>query len=129
MRPDWHRARLLLIRALKLRCPECGEAPIYETVITVRHHCPNCGLIFKREQGYFIGAVYFNVIVTESLLFGALMISFVVAPSTDLPVYKILLGLAVILPVLFFRHSRSLWLCFDHFFDPMREHVGVDLFD
>ena|SRR5215467_4486640 len=129
MKVDWHRARTLLIRALKLRCPECGQAPIYQSTIKVRHHCPICGMIFKREQGYFIGAVYFNVIATESLLFLGLLISLIVAPRADALVYRLLLIFAVILPIVFFRHSRSLWLCFDHFFDPMQERAAIDHFE
>jgi uncharacterized protein (DUF983 family) len=129
MKLDWHRARTLLIRGLKLRCPECGKSSIYQSTISVKHHCPTCGLIFKREQGYFIGAVYFNVIATESLLFIALLISFVIAPTAEAIVNRALLVLAVVLPVLFFRHSRSLWLCFDHFFDPMQERARLDHLD
>jgi len=31
------------------------------------------------------------------------------------------IGFCVFFPVLFFRHSRSLWLAFDHIFDPVEE--------
>jgi len=117
------KALLLLKRGLRLRCPECGQEPIYETMTRVRHHCPNCGTLFHREQGYFMGAVYVNVIATETLLFIGLLIFLFASPSSEDAAYKLLLVLAVVLPILFFRHSRSLWLCFDHFFDP-HERIG-----
>jgi len=31
--------------------------------------------LIEREQGYFVGAIYFNVIVTESLIIAAFVIS------------------------------------------------------
>ena len=82
-----------------------------------------------REQGYFIGAIYVNVIATETLLFGALVASLFLWPEAEATVYKTLMPLAIVLPLLFFRHSRSLWLCFDHYFDPMQQRVRLDEFD
>ncbi|HMG36181.1 MAG TPA: DUF983 domain-containing protein [Blastocatellia bacterium] len=118
MKLDFVRFKRLFIRALKLRCPECGDGPIYASLIRVRDHCPVCGLVFQREQGYFIGAIYINIIATESLLFASLILSLLIAPGAGAGLYNVLLILAIVLPVLFFRHSRALWLCIDHFFDP-----------
>ena len=123
MQFDPGRMKTLFVRALKLRCPACGDGPIYESLIRVRHHCPVCGLIFQREQGYFIGAVYINVIATESLLFAGLILSLLIAPNAGSGLYNVLLVFAIVLPVLFFRHSRAFWLCIDHFFDPQRDRV------
>jgi hypothetical protein len=36
--------------------------------------CGYCDLIYEREQGYFIGAIYLNLIGTESLLLGTFLI-------------------------------------------------------
>ena len=48
---DIRKTATVLVRGLLLRCPDCGQAGIYESLLQVRHHCPNCGLLFQREQG------------------------------------------------------------------------------
>jgi uncharacterized protein (DUF983 family) len=113
------------MRGFRLRCPDCGVGRIFQSLVRVRHHCLNCGLIFQREQGYFIGALYVNVIATESLLFVGLVVALFARPSSLATVFKVMLALAILLPLLFFRHSRSLWLCFDHFLDPADERVRL----
>jgi hypothetical protein len=75
-------------------------------------------MVFAREQGYFIGAIYVNVIATESLIFFAYLVSLVVF-SIDSPIlYGSLFALALLLPLLFYRHARSIWLSFDYVVDP-----------
>ena len=62
------------MRGLKLRCPECGLERLYRSPFRMNDDCDYCGLIYEREQGYFIGAIYINIIVTETLLLGTLLL-------------------------------------------------------
>src|SRR5438046_7136701 len=71
---DPGRATRILRRGLKLRCPDCGLGPLYRKAFRMHTHCEYCGLIYEREQGYFVGAIYINVMATESLLLGALIV-------------------------------------------------------
>ena len=52
---------------------------LYRSLFRMNTHCDYCGLVYEREQGYFIGAIYINVIATESLLLGTLLIYGLVA--------------------------------------------------
>src|SRR5215831_19594871 len=54
-----------LWRCLKLQCPVCGRASIVERPFNLKHHCTSCGVIFKREEGFFVGAIMANVVATE----------------------------------------------------------------
>jgi hypothetical protein len=93
-------------------------------------HCDYCGLLYEREQGYFIGAIYLNVIATESLLLGALLIYGLATGKFDQTVMTALIVLAVIAPLVFFHHSRSLWLCIDHILNPSDKRIDrLDLDD
>jgi uncharacterized protein (DUF983 family) len=112
------RAREHLIRGLKLRCPACGLGQLYESFFRMRDECPYCGLVFAREQGYFIGAIYLNVMATESLIFATYLALILARRITDQSTYTILFTLALLLPVLFHRHARSIWLSVDHLLDP-----------
>lgn len=75
-------------------------------------------MVLAREQGYFIGAIYVNVIATESLIFFAYLLSLLVLPASDTLLYAVLFGLALVLPVGFYHHARSIWLSFDYLIDP-----------
>jgi uncharacterized protein (DUF983 family) len=59
---------LTLARCLKLRCAACGRAPVFEKPFNLKTRCPACGVIFKREEGFFVGAIMGNVIATELLI-------------------------------------------------------------
>ncbi len=81
----------------------------------MRESCPRCELRFEREQGYFVGAIYVNYALTAVLSLGGAILLDVLF---GLPVWAqlaIALSLAVLVPVVFFRYSRSLWLGIDHF--------------
>ena len=57
-------------RALRLRCPRCGETPLFRGWFTMELACRLCGLRFERAQGYFVGAIYINYAVTTVIAVG-----------------------------------------------------------
>ena len=104
-------------------CPRCRAGSIYSTSIfrifpRMHERCPVCGLKFEREQGYFLGAMYFSYaigIVAISLL-GLLVWAFW---RWDLPACvaaAFLLFLPATPVVTFF--SRVLWIYLDQSIDP-----------
>jgi uncharacterized protein (DUF983 family) len=98
-------------RGLRLRCPKCGVGKLFTGWFRMPDACPGCGLDIKREQGYYIGAMYINYGATT------LVILAVALPLIDrVPLQQLLWPLAafsVVFPVWFFRYSRSLWLAAD----------------
>jgi uncharacterized protein (DUF983 family) len=112
------RIREHLIRGLKLKCPACGIGQLYKSFFKMHDECAYCGLVFSREQGYFIGAIYLNVIATESLIFATYLVLILANRITDESTYITLFALALLLPVVFHRHARALWLSLDHLLDP-----------
>src|SRR5205085_10970906 len=119
---DIGKTKTVLMRGLLLKCPDCGQAGIYESLLQVRHHCPNCGLIFQREQGYFTGALYVNIAVAEGSVLLAFLICMIIGVTNIDRMFTILIAISAIAPLLFFLHSRSFWLCFDYLVDPTRPH-------
>lgn len=116
---------------MKLRCPECGEHPIFVPLTRVRSlydwfypldGCPKCGYAYEREDGYFllaIWAVNYGLIAGLGLAAGLLMMSF-----TSLSLWQIFAILVVTMPLasfLFVRHAKALYLAMDHYFDPVRK--------
>ena len=58
--PEQAREKPRLSRALRLRCPLCGKAPIFRDWFRVHPRCAGCGWAFDREPGYFLGSIYIN---------------------------------------------------------------------
>jgi uncharacterized protein (DUF983 family) len=104
-----------LRRALALRCPRCGQGRVFDGWFAMRATCEACGLKYEREQGYFVGAIYLNYAVTAVVSLGVAMLiaSWLgLSPWGEVGVASIL---GVLVPLVFFRYSKSLWLGIDHF--------------
>ena len=99
---------------LKLRCPVCGRASIVERPFNLKHTCSDCGVIFKREEGFFVGAIMANVVATEVFI---LLVYFACVLFTNLgdrTMLTILFAIGVSFPLAFYHHAWALWLGMDH---------------
>jgi len=77
--------------------------------------CPQCGLRFEREEGYWTGAVAINLIATEGL-FIVLLVLGIVATWPDVPWTTLLVGLVavnIVMPIVFQPFSRTLWVAIE----------------
>jgi uncharacterized protein (DUF983 family) len=113
----------IIFRSLRLKCPVCGEGSLYKSAFRMNKNCSSCGLVFEREQGYFVGAIYINVVVTELLLGVAYFINFLLMPTSDQRIDTAMVVLALLLPAIFYHHARSLWLSFDHIIEPLENRA------
>lgn len=108
---------LLLRRALRLRCPVCGVGRIYSGYAAMAARCSDCRYGFERESGYFLGSIYFNYGLTGGLVMVTLLSLQFGAHASEWVQAAIVLPLAVLFPLLFFRFARSLWMAMDLCFD------------
>jgi hypothetical protein len=80
--------------------------------------CPQCGIRFEREAGFFLGSIYINYGLTAlvvSIAYPVLLFQRIVNEQA------LLIGtlaFVVLFPLWFFRYARSLWLGFDQYWDP-----------
>ena len=80
--------------------------------------CPVCGLLFEREVGYFIGAIYINYGLTVGLALGGYFaLEAWLAPSAGWQ-GAVWGTFTVLFPLWSFRYSKALWLALDHVVDP-----------
>lgn len=99
-------------RGMRLRCPVCGQGPMFRG-ITTRDHCPVCGFLFEREVGYFTNGIVLNYMLACTAT------AFIVTPLALIvrwPLYETIgaaLALALGLTALVFLHAKSLWLAAD----------------
>jgi len=80
----------------------------------MHERCAACGLRFEREPGYFVGAIYINYAVTAGVALGGVLVLDAVVGLTLAQELTLAVGLAVLVPILFFRYARSLWLALDY---------------
>ncbi len=115
----------MLRSGLRLKCPRCGVGSLYAKAFRMRFHCGHCDLKFEREQGYFVGAIYINYAATVAIAVPGFFILDIFTAMTINQQLALWVPFAIIFPLVFFHHSRSLWLVLDHFFNPARSLYGV----
>lgn len=119
---------LVLRRGVLLRCPVCGGGGVFTRRLSMVANCPTCGFRFHRVEGHWIGSLGLNTIVS----FGALLISVVVgfAVTTPDPPVGVLIGVslavALVVPVVFFPWSRTIWSAIDLLMRPLEPDDEVD---
>ncbi|HEY4232861.1 MAG TPA: DUF983 domain-containing protein [Lacipirellulaceae bacterium] len=108
----------LIARALRLRCPACGQAKMFHGLLAMEEACPICGRSFRRGPGYLLGSIYFNYGVTALLVTAMYFAGFFSEAFTSNQLLYGLTLFAILFPIWFFRYARALWISFDERWDP-----------
>jgi len=114
MKRDPRTIVLTLWRCLKLQCPACGRASIVERPFNLKHRCTECGVIFKREEGFFVGGIMANVVATEVFILLVYFACVLFTTVSDRTMLTALFAAGIAFPLLFYHHSWSLWLGMDN---------------
>ncbi|SRR6266853_209874 len=104
--PAWY---VLLGRALSKRCPRCGRGDVFQSYFKMNRECPSCHVVFWKEPGEFLGAMYFDYAMAFSLFFVAWVLLVWLTNLSDLVQIAILSIIVVGSVVVFYPLSRSLW--------------------
>lgn len=102
-----------VIRAMRLRCPACGHEPLYHGPFRMAPQCAGCGCSFQREPGFYLGAIYINygaTVIGTGLLYAFIVLTLGASHQVALAASLVV---AVVFPLLFFRHARALLLALD----------------
>jgi hypothetical protein len=113
VKKDFGQIKEVLSRSLRLLCPACGKSKIVTHPFHIRHHCPDCFALFKREDGFFVGAILANVVTTELVILFVCFFFLLIVGAQYQSVLALLFVMALVFPVAFYHHSWSLWLGFD----------------
>lgn len=99
---------------LRGRCPRCLTGRMFRGPFAMNDPCPTCGLLFQREEGYFLGAMYFSYALGSFLLFPAFYVATHFLPSWD-GTWVAVLVWVLYLPFvpMVFRYSRAIWIYLD----------------
>lgn len=103
----------LLNRAMRLKCPRCGDGKLFINWFRMPLQCETCRFRFERGPGYFLGASYISYGVTAlSITVMFILGRFVWRLPTSV-ITPPLAVFALVVPLLLFRFARAYWLAID----------------
>jgi hypothetical protein len=87
--------------------------------------CPECGLLFQREEGYFLGAMYVSYAIGAAILLPMFFAAKALVPEAD-PVwltFGVMFAYWPLVPAVF-RYSRVVWIYIDRLVAPGEASAG-----
>jgi len=81
-------------------------------------------VIFKREEGFFVGAIMANVVVTEVLIIVIYLACIILTNFHERVVLTILFVVGTTFPLVFYHHAWALWLAMDHLIEGLSQIEG-----
>ncbi|HXU11659.1 MAG TPA: DUF983 domain-containing protein [Candidatus Binatia bacterium] len=107
------------IAVARQRCPRCLEGRVFRGALAMNDACPSCGLVFEREPGYFVGAMYVSyAMAIPAYLVAVLLLRVVFRRLPDLAVLAAGVPIICLASPYLFRSSRLIWMHFDRTLDP-----------
>ena len=119
----------IVAAGLTHRCPNCGGRTLFKkgTLFQLNKQCPDCGLLFERDEGFFLGSMSLNYGVTIFVFLVPVLLLYLVGVLSGVTA-AVLAGVGAIgFPILFYRASRSWWLMSYYFFLP--HHLPANRID
>lgn len=102
------------------RCPRCGSRGIFASINDLKERCPQCGLGFEREHGYWLGAMAVSI-GTVLFVFTAMFVGTMLVTWPDVPWNGIVIVGVItngLIPILGYGWSKTTWLGIDMTFNP-----------
>jgi hypothetical protein len=90
--------------------------------------CPGCGMRFEREEGFFLGVYFLNIVLTQAVLMAYVALAFV-RTLPDPPMAGILAGaaaIAITVPVALYPGCRTLWAAVHLGMQPLEPEEQAD---
>jgi uncharacterized protein (DUF983 family) len=108
------------------RCPRCRTGRMFRTWLAMNDPCPVCGLIFQREEGYFLGAMYTSYVLSCGLLTAFYLVAAALLPASWDSILVALVALVPFVPLIpvVHRYSRVTWVYLDRAACPTELSAG-----
>ena len=98
--------------------PDLSRAVVAHVYLATNERCPECNLKFEREQGYFLGALYFSYLLSiPPVLVLVLLLWWLTAWRFDVVLVAAFVAYLPLVPLVT-RFARVVWLHVDRHFDP-----------
>ncbi|MFM1752905.1 MAG: hypothetical protein RL119_1867 [Actinomycetota bacterium] len=116
--------------AIQRRCPRCGDRRAwFETWFRQGERCRGCGVSRTRNiEGHELGSMTVALVVNIGLIVVALALA-IVLTVPDVPVltlYLVLASTAVIIPIVTWPLTHTVWMAIDLRFRPLEPDEAVE---
>ena len=98
----------------------CGTGKVFRSYFDMAGRCSHCGYSFERESGYWVGALIVNIALAE-IWFALFSACVIIATAPDVawqPLLVVALITNIVLPIVFYPFSKTLWMALDLYFHP-----------
>jgi len=111
------------------KCPHCHKGNFFETnnpynlkmFAHMNSRCPVCNEDFKRETGFYFGAVYVSYALTVAFGVGLFVLMSVLFNADTIPfLITFSVSLLILLPV-FYRTARLMWINMFVSYEPLKQ--------
>ena len=99
----------LLWRALGRHCPECGRGSVMASHFRVNRECPNCHVVFWKDPGETLGAMYLDYVIAFGCFFVAWGLFALLSDLPEVTEIVVLSAITVGSLLIFYPLSRSFW--------------------
>ena len=116
-------ASRMLLRGLIRRCAHCGQrGAFFVSWFKTQDRCRGCKLLWQRNmQGFVLGALAINIVLTGAALIATLVVG-VVTSYPDLAIVQLLvstIGVTLVVGVVGYPISYTTWLAIDLIMRPV----------
>ena len=110
----------IIARGLAHRCPNCGGAHLFKAgkFFELNDACPDCGLRFEKDEGFFLGAMSLNYAVTLVVYLVPVLLLWYFGIIGGRLTVGLAIGGSLLVPMLLYRSSRSWQLMLYYSFLP-----------
>lgn len=110
----------IIARGLAHRCPNCGGRTLFKpgTLFELDEKCPDCGLKFEKDEGFYLGAMSLNYGVTLVLVLTPVALLWYAGILSGRTTVVLAAVLSLAAPLALYRSSRSWQLMLYYFFLP-----------
>lgn len=116
----------IIVRGLTHRCPNCGGHRLFRAgkFFELNEGCPDCGLKFEKDEGFYLGAMSLNYGVTLIGLLTPVALLWYYGGLSARWAVGLAITASILGPILLYRSSRSWQLMLYYFFFPQQLPVN-----
>ena len=117
--PKRNRLEAILLQ----RCPICLDGKVFHSFLGMNKQCPECGIVFERESGYFLNSMFIAYVIGFLVLAPVALGLYILQVTGRMQVsgllfWIVIIGLTGVLWPFIFRYSRVIWMHADQLMDP-----------
>jgi uncharacterized protein (DUF983 family) len=99
---------------LRLRCPVCERAKVFQGYLDTPDRCRACGFYFMRETGYFLPHTPIGYVFTVAVALAVWpLLQFGFGIRSGVVILPAMVTVAIVFGLWFVRYAKMIWLVFD----------------